>query len=129
MEEILFCATVEKNKASELYLEKLKKGVSSMFLNSKTVVKDIGKDKLIIMVLDLNIIPLYWIGVLAAVVNLFFPSAWWVAIACIFLVLSVPFIDSFWYMLFKLGIKKWGYEGKVKYISPSKAWRLHIGTN
>lgn len=71
--------------------------------------------------LEISWPPLHLMGLLGIAAAWFFGLAWgWFIIPVIMSSLSLFWIPGFYILMFRLGLKKAGYKGKVRMMSPAK---------
>jgi hypothetical protein len=74
-----------------------------------------------ILGIEIKAIPIYY-AFFALLLGLFlFPNLFFAITSIVFGLLSIPYSILFWIMLYRFGLKKYGYTGKVKFLTKNKA--------
>jgi hypothetical protein len=116
-----FCLKDPLDPAVKVFFEKFQVKCLESFnlfsspFNNKVLHIDSG---MAVFKLDIAWPPLYLFGVLGVVAAAFFGLGWgWFVLPVIMCCLGLFWIPAFYVLMFKLGLKKAGYKGKVKMVS------------
>jgi hypothetical protein len=102
------------------------KGFNRDHLDSKG---NIIKQTTLVMCIKILAFPVYWLSVIFTLLWAFWTNLFTGILMSASLILIVPFTSTFWYLMFKIGLKKKGFKGKIKRITLEKAWGRYVGTD
>ena len=126
------CAWVEDLLRSDDFFdrfrEKLKIPFNLLsFPYSKTLLQNVDED--FVFLLDIAWFPFYWIGLVGLMACVFFNLGLaWFIMPGIMTLLYLFWSPSFYLLLFRKGLRKAGFKGKVKRLKAEEfIWRIHNG--
>jgi len=95
-----------------------------------TVMGFVNSDNFItVLKIKIQAFPVYWVVLMAGAVHALYRNIFTLVLTLVLALFCVPFTSSFWYMLYYYGLRKHGFKGKIKRLTPSKAWGEYIGAN
>lgn len=131
----LYCLRLSKDPKANEYISSLKNkslepnNLLTNPIRSKVYWLKKGEYNYLVHDIELTTFPFYWAVPVLWFSFWVFPSVW-VAIPLGAAVgFSFVYTASFWYLISIFALRRKGYKGKCKRISPAKMWRLFLGAN
>jgi len=75
-----------------------------------------------ILSIKLTLLPAYYLLFLSIVLYIIFPNMFTIILMGIFTIISIPFTNLFWRFMFRYGLRKKGYKGKIIFLMGNTAW-------
>lgn len=126
----ILVAETETNKGVGDFITSLKEGSKKQVnLISNPIESNIhcfkkNKKQYVILGVDIKVFPVYYLFFMFLFLFFIYPGIWFAIPVVIFGLFSVPFTTLFWQLLYRYGIKKKGYKGKVKFLQKDKALKV-----
>ena len=131
---LIIVKTKNSKKAKSFYTKistQLKKPTHLLMNPIKgTVMGFVNSDNFItVLKIKIQAFPVYWVVLMAGAVHALYRNIFTLVLTLVLALFCVPFTSIFWSALYYYGLRKHGFKGKIKILTPSKAWGEYIGAD